>query len=62
MNYPFSKKEAERQELIVHVHFDAKYKFANLTDFIEQYITKDLDEEKTENKKGIVYKLITVIS
>ena len=53
--WPFgiSEKEAERQELIVHVHFDAKYKIANLTDFIEQNTTKDLDEEKTENKKGI---------
>ena len=53
--WPFgiSEKEAERQELIVHVHFDAKYKIANLTDFIEQNTVKDLDEEKTENKKGI---------
>jgi predicted component of viral defense system (DUF524 family) len=53
--WPFgiSEKEAERQELIVHVHFDAKYKIANLTDFIEQNTSKDLDEEKTENKKGI---------
>lgn len=53
--WPFgiSEKEAERQELIVHVHFDAKYKIANLTDFIEQNTTKDLDEAKTENKKGI---------
>lgn len=48
-----SEKEAERQELIVHIHFDAKYKIANLTDFIEQNTVKDLDEEKTENKKGI---------
>ena len=46
------RKEAERQELIVHVHFDAKYKIANLTDFIEQNNTKDLDKKK-ENKKGI---------
>ncbi|CAL2104631.1 DUF2357 domain-containing protein [Tenacibaculum sp. 190130A14a] len=53
--WPFgiSEKEAERQELIVHVHFDAKYKIANLTDFIDQNTTKNLDEEKTENKKGI---------
>ncbi len=53
--WPFgiSEKEAERQELIVHVHFDAKYKIANLTDFIEQNTARDLDEEKTENKKGI---------
>jgi len=53
--WPFgiSEKDAEKQELIVHVHFDAKYKIANLTDFIEQNSAKDLDEEKTENKKGI---------
>ena len=53
--WPFGilEKEAERQELIVHVHFDAKYKIANLTDFIEQNTAKDLDEEKTEHKKGI---------
>lgn len=53
--WPFgiSENEAEKQELIVHVHFDAKYKIANLTDFIEQNTTKDLDEEKKENKKGI---------
>ena len=53
--WPFgiSEKEAEKQELIVHVHFDAKYKIANLTDFIDQNTSKDLDKEKTENKKGI---------
>jgi len=53
--WPFgiSESEAEQQELIVHVHFDAKYKIANLTDFIEQNTPKDLDKEKTENKKGI---------
>lgn len=53
--WPFgiSEKEAESQELIVHVHFDAKYKIANLTDFLDQNTTKDLDEEKIENKKGI---------
>ena len=53
--WPFGvlEKEAEMQELIVHVHFDAKYKIANLTDFIEQNTAKDLDKEKTENKKGI---------
>lgn len=53
--WPFGilEEEAEKQELIVHVHFDAKYKIANLTDFIEQDTAKDLNEEKTENKKGI---------
>jgi predicted component of viral defense system (DUF524 family) len=53
--WPFgiSETEAEKQELIVHVHFDAKYKIANLSDFLEQNIENDLDEEKMENRKGI---------
>lgn len=53
--WPFgiSEAEAEKQELIVHVHFDAKYKIANLTDFLEQNTENDLDEEKAENRKGI---------
>lgn len=53
--WPFgiAEQEVEKQELIVHVHFDAKYKIANLTDFLEQNTENDLDEEKTENRKGI---------
>jgi predicted component of viral defense system (DUF524 family) len=51
--YGISETEAEKQELIVHVHFDAKYKITNLTDFLEQNNENDLDEEKEENKKGI---------
>lgn len=53
--WPFgiSETEAEKQELIVHIHFDAKYKIANLTDFLEQTTENDLDKEKTENRKGI---------
>jgi predicted component of viral defense system (DUF524 family) len=51
--YGISENEAEKQELIVHVHFDAKYKIANLTDFLEQDTENDLDEEKAENRKGI---------
>jgi predicted component of viral defense system (DUF524 family) len=53
--WPFaiSEAEAEKQELIVHVHFDAKYKIANLTEFLEQNTEFDLDEEKSENRKGI---------
>lgn len=51
--YGISEAEAEKQELIVHVHFDAKYKIANLADFLEQNTEKDLDDEKTENRKGI---------
>lgn len=48
-----SEQEAERQELIVHVHFDAKYKIANLTGLLEQNTEKELDEEKAENRKGV---------
>ena len=53
--WPFgiSETEAEKQELIVHVHFDAKYKIANLTDFLEQNTENNLDEEKAEQRKGI---------
>lgn len=47
------EEEAESQELIVHIHFDAKYKIANLADFLNQEGEIDLDQEKTENKKGI---------
>ncbi|HMS67504.1 MAG TPA: DUF2357 domain-containing protein [Saprospiraceae bacterium] len=51
--YGISESEAEKQELIVHVHFDAKYKIANLTDFLGQNSENDLNEEKLENRKGI---------
>ncbi|WZL88753.1 DUF2357 domain-containing protein [Salinimicrobium sp. 3283s] len=46
--------EAEKQELIVHVHFDAKYKIANLAELLKEEDQEDeLDEEKTRNRKGI---------
>jgi predicted component of viral defense system (DUF524 family) len=51
--YGISEQEAEKQELIVHVHFDAKYKIANLNSFLEQNTGTNLDEEKEENRKGI---------
>ena len=51
--YGISEAEAEIQELIVHVHFDAKYKISNLTDVLEQNSENNLDEEKAENRKGI---------
>lgn len=51
--YGITEDEAEKQELIVHVHFDAKYKIANLTDFLAQSSEIDLDIEKTENRKGV---------
>jgi predicted component of viral defense system (DUF524 family) len=53
--WPFgiTEAEAENQELIVHVHFDAKYKIANMADFLEQNVENELDHEKVENRKGI---------
>jgi predicted component of viral defense system (DUF524 family) len=58
--WPFgiAEKEAEEQELITHIHFDAKYKVENkLKDFIEQIDIKNdneyLNEEKKENRSGI---------
>lgn len=46
------ESEAEKQELIIHIHFDAKYKIANLLDLINENNTSELDEEKIDNKKG----------
>lgn len=43
--------EAERQELIVHIHFDAKYKIAGLYDIIGGE-HEDPDKEKEEQKQG----------
>jgi predicted component of viral defense system (DUF524 family) len=53
--WPFGieEAEAERQELIVHVHFDAKYKISNFTDLLESKNETGLDEEKVLNSKGI---------
>lgn len=50
--YGIKEKEAEKQELVVHIHFDAKYKVSNMVGLLEKE-TDDLDEEKTENRKGI---------
>jgi len=46
-----SEKEAEEQELIVHLHFDAKYKVDNLTSIFGRE-EDDLNEEKQEQNKG----------
>ncbi|MRG44261.1 DUF2357 domain-containing protein [Chitinophaga sp. SYP-B3965] len=44
------EEEAEKTELIVHIHFDAKYKIDNLSQIFQ--VNTDLEEEKTEQKKG----------
>ncbi len=51
--YGITESEAETQELIVHIHFDAKYKIANLTDFLTQNFDNDLDDQKAKNREGI---------
>src|SRR5690606_13971994 len=52
-----SEAEAETQELIVHIHFDAKYKVANMAELLQKQSELDedqeLDQEKTQNRKGI---------
>ena len=45
---PLTDVEAEKLEQIVHIHFDAKYKIANLKAFLDS----DVDNEKGENRKG----------
>ena len=40
-----SEKDAELQELIVHIHFDAKYKISNLLNVINEVVNQD---KKTE--------------
>ncbi len=45
--------EAEKQELIVHIHFDAKYKVHNLLDLVQTKSAMELDEEKTSHRKGL---------
>ncbi len=47
----FSEKKAEEQELIVHIHFDAKYKVEGLKYLIDDTDT-DLTKEKNEQKEG----------
>jgi predicted component of viral defense system (DUF524 family) len=46
-----AQKEAEEQEIITHVHFDAKYRVSNLTEIVGDD-NLDLSEEKQEQKKG----------
>ncbi|MCH8487163.1 MAG: DUF2357 domain-containing protein [Candidatus Cyclonatronum sp.] len=50
-----SEAKAEEEELIVHIHFDAKYKVENLADYLKARAEADpetLNEEKTDERKG----------
>jgi len=46
-----SENEAEEQELIAHIHFDAKYKVKNLTELFGQQ-NENLDVENEQENKG----------
>lgn len=53
------QSQAELEELIVHIHFDAKYKIENLREFlgddnidVNTETVQSLNDEKTEQKKG----------
>lgn len=50
--WPFGieQEQAENEELIVHIHFDAKYKIENLQNIFGK--DDDLEEEKEEQKRG----------
>jgi hypothetical protein len=48
--YGISAEEAEKEELIVHVHFDSKYKVQRLSEILGD--ESDLANEKEEQNKG----------
>ena len=49
-----NEEEAEAKEQIVHIHFDAKYKIANINQIIESNQDEEhLNNEKKANLKGI---------
>ncbi len=47
----FTRFQAEEEELIVHIHFDSKYKIEKLTEIIGQN-DDDLNKEKEEQSTG----------
>lgn len=47
-----NETEAEKEDQIVHIHFDAKYKIANIKKIFEEKGDEELDKEKKENLKG----------
>jgi hypothetical protein len=59
--YGISQQQAEKEEIIVHIHFDAKYKIENLSSIFgdlnknelsEEDIQTELTSEKNEQIKG----------
>ncbi|WAC08061.1 MAG: DUF2357 domain-containing protein [Thermodesulfobacteriota bacterium] len=52
---PFTELQAENQELIVHIHFDAKYRVDNLADLFgesDSELVAKIDEQMTLEKKA----------
>jgi hypothetical protein len=47
----YELREAESQELAVHIHFDAKYRVENITELFGD-AGEDLSEEKAQEKRG----------
>ncbi|MCW3106158.1 MAG: hypothetical protein JWQ09_664 [Segetibacter sp.] len=48
--YGITEDQAEEEELIVHIHFDAKYKVEKFQEIFSDQV--QLDEEKKEERKG----------
>lgn len=53
-----NEKEAERQELIVHIHFDAKYKVTQFQ--VQTNVGSDFKDEEDDERKGI-YKNVDLL-
>lgn len=47
------EEDAENDELIVHIHFDAKYKVENFQRFFSNKTPEELDKEKEDYRKGV---------
>ncbi|MCG8234983.1 DUF2357 domain-containing protein [Tenacibaculum finnmarkense] len=48
-----NETQAEEKEQIVHIHFDAKYKIANIQQILENKQNEELNNEKKDNLKGV---------
>ncbi|MED3996108.1 DUF2357 domain-containing protein [Peribacillus frigoritolerans] len=52
----FTQEEAEEQELMVHIHFDAKYRADNLLNLFGSNSEEDVAAEKEAQRKSGIYK------
>lgn len=49
----FSEREAEAQEVIIHLHFDAKYKVAHFQEIFGKNQAANVADERLQQKRGI---------